>query len=198
MRCGDGPARCNAAAPSSNCPSGQHEHMAQLRHVEPVFVSCHAISVDHWKLSLTEKFLGWASGEVICTIASGGAGKAAQLAKKGGEWIRKQVGTAVELGTNVGCSELLDKLEKIGEQKREDQKKEHDEDAQDQDDQDDIGGDSTGTDDDDSGGSEEDEDPEPTPGICDRNSAPTNPYKIGPSNTTPQQWADWWAWFDCP
>ena len=44
----------------------------------------------------------------------------------------------------------------------------------------------------------DDKDPEPTPGICDRNSAPTNPYKIGPSNTTPQQWADWWAWFDCP
>ncbi len=56
--------------------------------------------------------------------------------------------------------------------------------------------DSTGTDGDDS--EAEDEDPEPTPGICDRDTSPTNPYKIGPSNTTPQQWADWWAWFDCP
>ncbi|WP_420608502.1 hypothetical protein [Candidatus Poriferisodalis sp.] len=65
-------------------------------------------------------------------------------------------------------------------------------------------GDSNGTDDDsdsgtdDGGSSEEGEDPEPTPGICDRNSAPTNPYKIGPSNTTPQQWTDWYAWFDGP
>ncbi len=63
---------------------------------------------------------------------------------------------------------------------------------------DDSGDDGSSTDSDDGGSSEEDADPEPTPGICDRNSAPTNPYKIGPSNTTPQQWADWYAWFDCP
>ncbi len=62
---------------------------------------------------------------------------------------------------------------------------------------DDSGDDDSSTDGDDGGSSEEDADPEPTPGICDRNSAPTNPYKIGPSNTTPQQWADWYAWFDC-
>ncbi len=73
----------------------------------------------------------------------------------------------------------------------------NDNDGSDSEDGDDGGsGDGTGTGGD--GSEAEDEDPEPTPGICDRNSAPTNPYKIGPSNTTPQQWADWWAWFDCP
>ncbi len=145
------------------------------------------------------------TGQVICSFAAGGAAKkAAEALKKGGNkvlgWL---TGKTVEWEIESPCDDVWTKYEEhienqIGTPNTVDPE---DDDSDDES----ADGHPSGTDDDsgedsddDSDGSEEDEDPEPTPGICDRNSAPTNPYKIGPSNTTPQQWADWWAWFDCP
>lgn len=186
-----------------NCPTGQHEHTGD------VFLNvygCHALGIEHPDyFTKGHEYVLSGTGEIVCFFAGGAANKAAKLVSKGPKWLKDLLGDNVGTGAGVGCETLFDKAIEEEKKRAAEDKKEHDEDAQDKVDKDDSGTDSGDGSDDDSGdstdgdGSEaEDEDPEPTPGICDRDTSPTNPYKIGPSNTTPQQWADWWAWFDCP
>lgn len=47
---------------------------------------------------------------------------------------------------------------------------------------------------------DEDDDSDDDDSVCDFESAPTNPYSLpgGPSQATPEQWANYHAWFNLP
>ncbi|WP_420608505.1 hypothetical protein [Candidatus Poriferisodalis sp.] len=203
---------------TDHCPTGQHshEHSGSCHTATSEPAECaenytYSYSTQKCELDTALRIFQRGTnlyiegtGQVICTVVPGGAAtKAANLILKGSskvaKWIFKQT---VEIALDHPCDQLWDEYqEHIKKELEFDPEQIEPEDADGDDASGDDESDSDADDDDssdDDSGSDEDEDPEPTPGICDRDTSPTNPYKIGPSNTTPQQWADWWAWFDCP
>ena len=116
-----------------NCPAGQHEHTAPG--VFPRVAGCHNKDTQHnsGDLTLTQEIVHTATGEVVCLAAGRGAGKAAQLVRKGAKWLSRMLtGQAVDFGVNQGCSELYDLLIKEEARQHEaDKKKDHNDHADD-------------------------------------------------------------------
>jgi hypothetical protein len=123
-----------------SCPSGQHEHLGDIF---PNVRGCHSQSAQHnsGELEAGDRWVMWGTGEILCTIAGGGAAKAVKLAQKGADTIRRWVTRfAVDSGTSRSCGTLWDKyvLDQM-DQDEADKKREHNERAE-QDSDDDSSG----------------------------------------------------------
>ena len=101
------------------CSYGEHNHRGL---VFPEIRGCHNENTQHntGDLTRTEEFVFDLTGDILCSAAGAGVGKVVKLIQKGASWVRKFLsGSGAEIGTEIGCGALYDKL--VTEETRQDE-----------------------------------------------------------------------------
>ncbi|WP_428117397.1 hypothetical protein [Candidatus Poriferisodalis sp.] len=96
------------------CGEGNHNHRGRMF---PEIRGCHNEDTQHnsGELTRTDELLFWGTGEAVCFPAGGAVVKAAKIVAKGASWLKKILASqsaqgTIEIGANIGCGALWDRL----------------------------------------------------------------------------------------